>query len=93
LTRPSQHRFENQWRRQEDLPAPEFIDDDACHLAGVDDGLRDRDREGDNFTESVAVKNPEPVRSSDFNEMLAAGLVPMGVVRKGSGATPSCCAT
>src|SRR3546814_15276296 len=71
LARPPQHRFENRRRRQEDLQAPEFIDDDVCHLAGVYDGLRDWDREGDNFTESVAVKNPEPVRSSDFDEMLA----------------------
>src|SRR3546814_11795148 len=53
------------------------------HLAGVYDGLRDWDREGDNFTESVAVKNPEPVRSSDFDEMLATGLVPMGIIREG----------
>jgi hypothetical protein len=40
----------------------------------VDDGLRDWDREGDNVTEA-AVKNPEPVRSSSFDEMLATGLV------------------
>lgn len=83
LARPPQHRFENRRRRQEDLQAPEFIDDDVCHLAGVYDGLRDWDREGDNFTESVAVKNPEPVRSSDFDEMLATGLVPMGIIREG----------
>jgi hypothetical protein len=51
LARP-QHRFENRRGRQ-DLPTPEFIDDDACHLAGVDDGLRDWDREGDNVTERV----------------------------------------
>src|SRR3546814_9454865 len=55
------------------------------HLAGVDDGLCDRDRECDNFVESLAVENPEPVRSSDFNEMFATGLVPMGIVREGFG--------
>src|SRR3546814_6310170 len=49
----------------------------------MDDGLRDRDREGDNFTEGVVVEDPEPVRSSDFNEMLATGLVPMSIGRKG----------
>src|SRR3546814_20153675 len=76
-------RSENRRRRQEDLPTAEFIDDDPCHLAGMDDGLRDRDREGDNFTEGVAVEDPEPVRSSDFNEMLATGLVPMSIGRKG----------
>jgi hypothetical protein len=31
----------------------------------------------------LAVKNPEPVRSSDFDEMLATGLVPMGIIREG----------
>src|SRR3546814_2784958 len=45
LARPPQHRFENRRRRQEDLQAPEFIDDDVCHLAGVYDGLRDRSEE------------------------------------------------
>src|SRR3546814_14729305 len=58
----------------EDLPAPKFVNDDPRHLAGVDDGLCDRDRECDNFVESLAVENPEPVRSSDFNEMFATGL-------------------
>src|SRR3546814_16880876 len=58
-----------------DLPTPEFVDDDACHLAGVDDGLCDRDREGDDFAKCVAIENPEPVRSSDFDKMLAAGLI------------------
>src|SRR3546814_7985486 len=38
-----------------------------------------------NFVESLAVENPEPVRSSDFNEMFATGLVPMGIVREGFG--------
>src|SRR3546814_14788580 len=66
-----------------DLPTPEFVDDDACHLAGVDDGLCDRDREGDDFAECVAIENPEPVRSSDFDKMLAAGLIPTSIVRKG----------
>src|SRR3546814_6885033 len=68
-----------------DLPTPEFVDDDACHLAGVDDGLCDRDREGDDFAECVAIENPEPVRSSDFDKMLAAGLIPTSIVRKGVG--------
>src|SRR3546814_19826801 len=83
LATPSQYRFENRRRGQEDLPTAECIDDDPCHLAGMDDGLRDRDREGDNFTEGVAVEDPEPVRSSDFNEMLATGLVPMSIGHKG----------
>src|SRR3546814_6223826 len=57
----------------------------SCHLAGVDDGLCDRDREGDDFAECVAIENPEPVRSSDFDKMLAAGLIPTSIVRKGVG--------
>src|SRR3546814_16246099 len=57
----------------------------ACHLAGVDDGLCDRDREGDDFAECVAIENPELVRSSDFDKMLAAGLIPTSIVRKGVG--------
>src|SRR3546814_1204324 len=67
------------------LTAPKFVNDDPRHLAGVDDGLCDRDRECDNFVESLAVDNPEPVRSSDFNEMFATGLVAMGIVREGFG--------
>src|SRR3546814_11747018 len=59
--------------------------DDPRHLSGVDDGWCDLDRECDNFVESLAVENPEPVRSSDFNEMFATGLVPMGIVREGFG--------
>src|SRR3546814_11908586 len=42
LARPPQHRFENRRRRQEDLQAPEFIDDDVCHLAGVYDRSEER---------------------------------------------------
>src|SRR3546814_16406336 len=67
------------------LPVPKSVNDDPRHQAGVDDGLCDRDRECDNFVESLAVENPEPVRSSDFNEMFATGLVPMGIVREGFG--------
>src|SRR3546814_3337396 len=55
---------------------------DGC---SSDLGLCDRDREGDDFAECVAIENPEPVRSSDFDKMLAAGLIPTSIVRKGVG--------
>src|SRR3546814_19759160 len=58
---------------------------DVCSsdlLARADDGLRDRDRKGHDFTKRLAIESPEPVRSSDIDEMLAAGLVPMGIVGK-----------
>src|SRR3546814_11199377 len=45
----------------------------------------ERDREGDDSAECVAIENPEPVRSSDFDKMLAAGLIPTSIVRKGVG--------
>src|SRR3546814_6470301 len=44
LASPSEHRFENRRGRQEDLSTPEFVDNNPCHLARADDGLRDRDR-------------------------------------------------
>src|SRR3546814_7034817 len=81
LASPSEHRFENRRGRQEDLSTPEFVDNNPCHLARADDGLRDRDRKGHDFTKRLAIESPEPVRSSDIDEMLAAGLVPMGIVR------------
>src|SRR3546814_14087490 len=82
LASPSEHRFENRRGRQEDLSTPEFVDNNPCHLARADDGLRDRDRKGHDFTKRLAIESPEPVRSSDIDEMLAAGLVPMGIVGK-----------
>src|SRR3546814_13878062 len=80
LASPSEHRFENRRGRQEDLSTPEFVDNNPCHLARGDDGLRDRDRKGHDFTKRLAIESPEPVRSSDIDEILAAGLGPMGIV-------------
>src|SRR3546814_2530364 len=79
LASPSEHRFENRRGRQEDLSTPEFVDNNPCHLARADAGLRDRDRKGHDFTKRLAIESPEPVRSSGIDEMLAAGLVPMGI--------------
>src|SRR3546814_7020993 len=59
LASPSEHRFENRRGRQEDLSTPEFVDNNPCHLARADDGLRDRDRKGHDFTKRLAIESPE----------------------------------